>query len=520
MDDSQTSTASDYIATQLRLEEEAREALPYQFNTCTKALGPLRQSVFACLTCSPPPASIHQQHTPAGVCYSCSISCHGEHNLVELFTKRDFECDCGSTRYETSGTACSLRQNAVTGSKGDVKGEVARLANRYNQNYQGKFCGCGEEYDPEREKGTMFQCLGLGTAEQGGCGEDWWHAECLMGLPRQVAKPEPKHGGLETVMEEGGDAAANDDGEETDDLPPGFPAEDDFDHLICYKCVEAFPWIKQYAGTAGFLPAVSADGLAATVANGNASEDKVMALSDETTTKKRKADDDEEILEAPDSKKVKATTETLPTPAVDLTQGTPANSTEPTTINGHMHSPTIEPLASHVHTGFETSASLLAAKVPTNSHMDSEGPRHATLPSAPTGRISLFLKEDFRDSFCRCPDCFPRLAIHSQLLEEEESYEPPLSESAPSVAAGAPASIHSGGSLLERGEAALSSMDRVKAIEGVMAYNHVKDKVREFLKPFAESGQPVGAEEIREYFAKLRGDETAEREAAAAAAGR
>ncbi|KAK4955204.1 hypothetical protein LTR10_007399 [Elasticomyces elasticus] len=497
MDDSQTSTASDYIATQLRLEEEAREALPYQFNTCTKPLGPLRQSVFACLTCSPPPASVHQQHTPAGVCYSCSISCHGEHNLVELFTKRDFECDCGSTRYETSGTACTLRQNAVTGSKGDVKGEVARVSNRYNQNYEGKFCGCGEEYDPEREKGTMFQCLGLGTAEQGGCGEDWWHAECLMGLPRQVVTAEPKHGGLETMMEEGGDAAANDDGEETDDLPPGFPAEDDFDHLICYKCVETFPWIKQYAGTAGFLPAVSADGLAAIVANGSAAEDKVVALSDEAATKKRKADDEEEILEAPDNKKVKATTETLPTPAVDLTQGASANSTEP-----------------------DPSVSLPAAKVPTNGHTDSAGPRHATLPPAPTGRISLFLKEDFRDSFCRCPDCFPRLALHRQLLEEEESYEPPLSESAPSVAAGAPASIHSGGSLLERGEAALSSMDRVKAIEGVMAYNHVKDKVREFLKPFAESGQPVGAEEIREYFAKLRGDETAEREAAAAAVGR
>ncbi|KAK5725444.1 hypothetical protein LTR15_003630 [Elasticomyces elasticus] len=424
-------------------------------------------------------------------------------------------------RYETSGTACSLRQNAVTGSKGDVKGEVARVANRYNQNYQGKFCGCGEEYDPEREKGTMFQCLGLGTVEQGGCGEDWWHAECLVGLPRQVVKPEPKHSGLETVIEEGGDAAAaNDDGEETDDLPLGFPAEDDFDHLICYKCVEAFPWIKQYVGTAGFLPAVSADGLAATVANGNASEDKVMALSDETTTKKRKADNEEEISEAPDSKKVKATTETLPTPVEVLTNGAPATSHEATTMSGNMHALASEPPATQPQSELDPSASLPATKVPMNSHAESEGPRHATLPPAPSGRIALFVKEDFRDSFCRCPDCFPRLALHRQLLEEEESYEPPLSESAPSVAAGAPASIHSGGSLLERGEAALSSMDRVKAIEGVMAYNHVKDKVREFLKPFAESGRPVGAEEIREYFAKLRGDETAEREAAAAAAGR
>lgn len=40
-----------------------------------------------------------------------------------------------------------------------------------------------------------------------------------------------------------------------------------------------------------------------------------------------------------------------------------------------------------------------------------------------------------------------------------------------------------------------------------MAYNHVKDKVKSFLAPFAESGQAVGAEDIKAYFEKLRGDE-------------
>lgn len=44
-----------------------------------------------------------------------------------------------------------------------------------------------------------------------------------------------------------------------------------------------------------------------------------------------------------------------------------------------------------------------------------------------------------------------------------------------------------------------------------MAYNHMKDKVKEFLKPFAETGQPVSAEDIKVYFAKLRGDEEASR---------
>ena len=40
-----------------------------------------------------------------------------------------------------------------------------------------------------------------------------------------------------------------------------------------------------------------------------------------------------------------------------------------------------------------------------------------------------------------------------------------------------------------------------------MVYNHLKDKVKSFLQPFADSGQAVGAEDIKAYFEKLRGDE-------------
>lgn len=50
-----------------------------------------------------------------------------------------------------------------------------------------------------------------------------------------------------------------------------------------------------------------------------------------------------------------------------------------------------------------------------------------------------------------------------------------------------------------------------------MAYNHLRDKVKTFLQPFAESGQAVGAEDVKAYFEKLRGDEEAIRAAAASA---
>ncbi|KXS99859.1 hypothetical protein AC578_4462 [Pseudocercospora eumusae] len=482
-------TAQEYIQSQLSLEADAREALPYQFDTCTKPLGPLRQSVYACLTCTPPPASKHQQFTPAGVCYSCSISCHGEHNLVELFTKRDFVCDCGTTRFETSGTPCSLRPNPATGRKGDVKGEEARQGNKYNQNFQGRFCGCGEEYDPEKEKGTMFQCLGLGHVEDGGCGEDWWHPECLMGLPRikheHIEKP-GSNGALETVKEEGEDGAEQPLQNGTSDhaavseeppLPAGFPAEDDFDHLICYKCADAFPWIKQYSGTPGFLPAVSAEGTtrqdAAEVqdtqhgqhgASNTSGGGQSKPESDEASAdRKRKAED--ELEESQESNKK-------------------AKGDDGSTVA-------------------ETNGTMTA--------------KHESLPSAPSGKVSLFLKEDFRDHICRCVECFPRLPRLPQLLEEEDTYEPPVSESDHNENASVGGRSVGSGSILERGEAALSGMDRVRAVEGVMAYNHVREKVKDFLKPFAESGTPVGAEDIKAYFAKLRGDEAAIREAAAGA---
>lgn len=470
-------TAQDFIASQLSLEADAREALPYQFDTCTKPLGPLRQSVYACLTCTPPPASPHQQFTPAGVCYSCSISCHGEHNLVELFTKRDFECDCGTTRLSNSGTPCSLRHNAETGRKGGVVGEKARVGNKYNQNFEGKFCGCGDEYDPEMEKGTMFQCLGLGTVEDGGCGEDWWHPECLVGLPRVKAELKPEvhtHGALKTVREEKEDAtgeatteeSAEDHHEPNDPhVPPGFPDEDDFDHLICYKCVNAFPWIKPYAGSPGFLTARTA-----APAYSDSGTVPTADPSEPSESKKRKAEDEAE--DSQDSKKARSD------PSTPQQSSTP----QPTETNGHP-----------------------------------PPPKHTPLPPAPTSTyLTLFLKEDFRFHLCRCPTCFPQLAKHKQLLEEEEIYEPPVSESGDSND-NAP-SINSG-SLYQRGEAALSSIDRVRAIEGVMAYNHVKDKVKAFLRPYAESGEVVGAEDIKAYFAKLRGDEAAMREANGGAEG-
>ena len=243
-------TASEFIDSQLQLEADAREALPYKFEHCTQPLGPLRQNLFSCLTCNPPPVSPSDPFSPAAVCYSCSIACHGEHTLVELFNRRNFTCDCGTMRLPST-SPCTLRIDPATGMKGPVHSQPPAEGNTYNKNSQNRFCGCGEFYNAEEEKGTMFQCLGLASEKDGGCGEDWWHPECVVGLGRDSTRAKAK-----TKQERNSENDNANDADADHPLPPGFPDEDRFDTFICYKCVDADPWIKQYAGTAGFLPPV------------------------------------------------------------------------------------------------------------------------------------------------------------------------------------------------------------------------------------------------------------------------
>lgn len=379
----------------------------------------------------------------------------------------------------------------------------------------------------------MFQCLGLGTCDDGGCGEDWWHPECLVGLSREayskmLGKPigeetkniettndcvklteEVPRNGDDTHHEpsrtraitatittsdgiDGNDVIAGPEEQEEEEeaeeedppLPPGFPAEDDFDHFICYKCVAANPWIKKYAGSTGFLPPVYFD---MTIATSNLEKNRLVTSNIlDSQSKKRKASDDEN-----ESTPSGATLQ-VPAPAKRQKSEGPSD--------------TLASIAEDT-----TSLSITPKK-----QEEASRPKHVLLPPLPetavTTPFSLFLEPEFRDHLCRCPDCFPLLKPHPQLLEEEDTYEPPVSEPGED----GPQSVGTG-SLLDRGEAAFNNMDRVRAIQGAMAYAHLKDKVAAFLKPFAESGQAVGAEDVKAYFEKLRGDEQGIQEAAGGA---
>lgn len=106
------------------------------------------------------------------------------------------------------------------------------------------------------------------------------------------------------------------------------------------------------------------------------------------------------------------------------------------------------------------------------------------------GTGDLFLSEGFRNRWCHCASCLPALEASRYLLEEEETYEPPEDPD-------------SGFSLEELGMRALERLPRDKAIDGIHAFNGMKDDLVKYLRPFAQEGKVVNETDVREFFASL-----------------
>lgn len=111
-------------------------------------LGYIKQMVFVCMEC----VSMGAEET--GICYACSIACHGNHHpIVELFSRRSFKCDCGNAKFKLQ--KCSLEREGK---------DPINPRNNYkdsNQNFYGRFCVCHDTYDDDDDTDdrTMLQCV-------------------------------------------------------------------------------------------------------------------------------------------------------------------------------------------------------------------------------------------------------------------------------------------------------------------------------------------------------------------------
>lgn len=114
--------------------------------------------MYACLTCLP--ESKEDPTKRAGICLACSYHCHDGHELIELFTKRNFRCDCGNSKFgDRKCNLCPIKDDT-------------NATNEYNQNFSGVYCTCHRPYpDPEDNiHDEMIQCIAC---------EDWYHTRHL-----------------------------------------------------------------------------------------------------------------------------------------------------------------------------------------------------------------------------------------------------------------------------------------------------------------------------------------------------
>ncbi|GBP87544.1 Putative E3 ubiquitin-protein ligase UBR7 [Eumeta japonica] len=153
-------TMIDVLKEQQEFEEDANAVLGASDDkNCTFLKGYIkRQAVYACMTCCND--AKFDPTKRAGICLACSLNCHENHELVELYTKRNFRCDCGNPKF--SNHPCHFTPN-----KNELNED-----NKYNQNFSGLYCTCHRPYpDPESSvEDEMIQCIIC---------EDWLHASHL-----------------------------------------------------------------------------------------------------------------------------------------------------------------------------------------------------------------------------------------------------------------------------------------------------------------------------------------------------
>ncbi|KAH9919997.1 uncharacterized protein BXZ73DRAFT_52376 [Epithele typhae] len=437
---SESSTLASVLESQASLLQEASLALPHQFSQCTYPNGPIRQAVYLCLTCTSPASSTTQ---PRGICSACSIACHTDHEQLELFPKRRFRCDC-----PTHGLteACTLH----------AKEEPVNQANEYGPNFRAVFCRCGRKYDANKERETMIQCLQC---------EDWFHESCL-NLRERPPSREPTPEAQEPPASDGASDASS------SGLPPPLVTAEDYDALICSACVRKVHAVERIAGMPGAIMVVrSSDG------------EPWRAIGQQEVI----VVDEKDTSTANGHPGVTATT--TPTESTGEKRGRSASVDQEPTAKRARVSPTPEG-ADYIDAGCSCSAPPRDRRVQNlfkKLHTPNEGVSQEEISESYQGLGDVFLIDGWRDRWCSCGACAESLKDRSYLVEEEDTYEPPEDPD-------------SGLSLEELGMRALQRLPREQALNGIMAFNAMRDDLMQHLRPFAERGEEVPESAIRAFF--------------------
>ncbi|KRZ83477.1 putative E3 ubiquitin-protein ligase UBR7 [Trichinella sp. T8] len=126
----------------------------YGTSNCTYPLGYVkRQAIYSCITCWEKSGSF------CGICTACYLKCHNTHDALQLYTKRNFRCDCGNST--NKDVCCSFVPEK----------DPVNEKNIYGHNFEGKYCYCNEKSNETMED-DMFTCIFC---------EDWFHEGHITG---------------------------------------------------------------------------------------------------------------------------------------------------------------------------------------------------------------------------------------------------------------------------------------------------------------------------------------------------
>ncbi|KAG7095206.1 hypothetical protein E1B28_005981 [Marasmius oreades] len=276
--------------------------------------------------------------------------------------------------------------------------------------------------------------------------EDWFHESCCNLRDR----PAPR----EQTPEENDQYQVNENENETrseassSGLPPPLLEASDYDAFICGSCVSKNSVLQRYAGSAGCL----------------------IVTRDSSSSPWKLYPEKDAVDNLSRSENTNCSQKRRSSPTGFSERNAKRQRVSPSSSSSSSE-PCLAPSSSHqsdkIYTGIRDSEHL------------------ATL-----GTGDIFLTEGFRDRWCQCSTCLPLLKANRYLLEEEDTYEPPSDPD-------------SGLSLEELGMRALSRLPRDRAIDGIHAFNAMREDLVQFLRPFAQDGKVVSDSDVKTFFETL-----------------
>ncbi|KAF8956579.1 hypothetical protein BDZ97DRAFT_1671410 [Flammula alnicola] len=325
--------------------------------------------------------------------------------------------------------------------------EEENTSNQYGQNFRGLFCRCSRPYDAKKERETMIQCLAC---------EDWFHESCCNLRERPSSR---ENSPVLTTEDTSTAAQATENGDDaaseasSSGLPPPLISGDEYESFVCGACVSRNPTLKRWMGTAGAIIVVrdSPDDPWHRVNGPSKAGEELIEINDITDepTSGIKRPLSPSALDGPEAKRAKG------------------SSHAQLSSSASCLAPPQHPLAQTI---------LSALDKPD--------------PDTSLGAGDIFFTLGFRERWCHCDSCLPPLQVDSFLLNDEETYEPPDDPD-------------SGLSLEELGMRALARLPRDRAIDGIHAFNEMRDDLVKFLRPFAQDGKVVNESDVRDFFASL-----------------